>query len=104
MSKIVTKTMVISPSPSNDVEKYRIRVVPKDNVVTYETVYYETSKDNLSVDVSKIPALTNANGLYDFFVSAVDTVGNESDFVGSPSVAIDFEPPAPPAGISFSVS
>lgn len=99
MSKIVTKIMKIAPSPSADVVGYRVRVAPTNTPVTYETAFYETAE--LDVDVSKIPALKDADGKFDFFVSAFDRVGNESDFAGSPAVDVDFFAPAPPSGISF---
>lgn len=100
MANIKRKVLNIQPSTSPDVTAYRIRVVPAGEPVNYDTPNFQTV--NQAVDVSTIPALSDANGLYDFYVSAVDQAGNESDMLSVKNVIIDFLAPSPPAGISFS--
>lgn len=99
MARVAERVMTIGASPSNDVVAYRVRVVPTGNTVTYGTEYFETA--DLEVNVASIPALAGEDGDFDFYVSAVDRVGNESDFTVATGIAIDFFPPSPPSGVVF---
>ena len=89
------------PSPSPDVVAYRLRVVPQGQPVDYDTEYVESSDGVfLSGDV---PALRMADGTFDFYLTAVDDAGNESDFTVA-TREVDFIPPAPPKGVLFEVA
>lgn len=102
MAKIASQSMTIGKSDSPDVVGYRVRVVGANVPVSYDTAYHETQSE--VVDISTIPALKDADGTFDFYVSAFDEVGNESDFVSASGVVVDFHAPLPPSGISFSTS
>jgi hypothetical protein len=76
--KAPNKVINIYPSPSEDVVAYRIRACKNNKSITYDDEFYETTIDKLSIPISKIPFVKRGN--HNFYVSAVDRVGNESDF------------------------
>ena len=102
MAKIKTKTLVISPPESDElIISYRLRLVPTNTVVNYEVPYIEVPSDKLVINTKDFQS-TIIDGIYDFFVTSVDSYGNESNFVGLPGVEIKVTPPSPPQGLALS--
>jgi len=99
MAKIQPKILNIGESADTDVVGYRIRVAKADVNVDYDTAYTEVTAT--AVDVSTLPGLADVDDIFDFYISAVDDQGNESDFAIALGVPVDFLAPTPPSGITF---
>jgi hypothetical protein len=101
MAKIASKVLRnVSPSPSDDVVEYRLRIISTGDTVDdiYNEPPYYSGPEYTDLDLAALDGVNALQGEYNIFQSAVDTAGNESDFNVIGPVVLDFFPPEPPGG------
>lgn len=82
MAKIVTPKVRFRPSTSPDVVLYRFRATGEYTAPHVDVLNPQPDPDGyVRVPVSSIPFLAGVDGIVDVFVTGVDEVGNESDFL-----------------------
>ena len=103
---MATKSIIMKYglSPSPDVVQYRLRIVPTGTENVSALNSYFVLDGSGSADLGSMPELQNLDGVYDFYLSAVDDAGNESDYSVFTGKAIDFLAPEPPGEITFEVA
>lgn len=95
-------TIKFKQSVAVDVAKNRIRIRPGGSAMDYNAPYDDINKPTPGTDgYSRIPlsAVSRAKGIegkYDIHLTAVDSVGNESDPLQIDNVTFDLSPPAAP--------
>jgi hypothetical protein len=103
MARVASKTFFWTESAAADVVGYRVYVEPEGTPVSYNSPFVEAGAVT-EVDLGELAnggfaPLVDAEGNFNLGVSAVDSIGNESDIVVLPSVPLDFVPPAPPTAL-----
>lgn len=98
MAKIKTVTISFAASDSPDVVGYKLYVEESPTMVSYDSLTFDLG-NNTSVDLSTLEGMTSKSGVFNLGVSAVDSVGNESDMSLSNDVPLDFVAPNPPGEI-----
>ena len=89
-------------SATTDVVANRVRVRAANTVAAYDSPFVDVPRPTPDADgfsripVSAIPQLANVEGRRDIHVTAVDGVGNESDFLQIDNQLFDLSPPAAP--------
>jgi len=90
-------------SASADVVANRIRVRPANTSPAYDTPFDEIrpvptpDQDGFTrIPAANIPQMDGLEGQYDVHVTAVDSRGNESDFLEIDNQLFDLSPPNPP--------
>lgn len=90
-------------SASADVVKNRFRIRPANTPAAYDTPFNDVPAPAVDADgytrvpLANIPAAAGLEGTYDVHVTAVDGVGNESDFLEIDNQSFDLSPPLPPS-------
>lgn len=101
MAKVVSPKIRFKHSGS-DVVAIRVRLSGANSDPSYDTPYDEVPLPALDPDgyrripVSSLPKLTGKEGTFDVDITAVDSAGNESDFLQINSANFDLSPPAAP--------
>jgi hypothetical protein len=98
MAKIKNVTISFTASDSPDVVGYKLYVEEVPAVVTYASPSFDMG-NTTSVDLSTLDLLVSKKGVFNLGVSAVDSVGNESDMSLSNDVPLAFVAPNPPGVI-----
>jgi len=89
-------------STSSDVVRNRIRVRPANTPAAYDSPFDEVTPPAADADgftriaAVNIPSLAGLEGQYDVHITAVDSRGNESDFLEIDNQTFDLSPPLPP--------
>lgn len=102
MSQIKVPTLKFKQSTSPDVVANRIRVRDPNTTPAYDTPFVDIPKvapdeDGYSrIPVSQVSQLTGVEGRRDIHLTAIDGVGNESDFLEIDDVTFDLSPPEAP--------
>ena len=101
MAKIASK--VLFWSSVDDAANYNIRIIPDQTEFSYDHTpeIIVTHDSSLSEHEADLAGTVLNEGIYDIYVSAEDTAGNESDPLGFQDAALDFTPPAAPAAGGF---
>ena len=99
MAKINFANLPFQPSPG--AVAHRLRLFPAGATPTPEEVYNATFADvgnDGVVDSAEISGIGGASieGNFDLYLTAVDGVGNESDFAVKVNVPLDLVAPPPP--------
>lgn len=90
-------------SASGDVAKNRFRVRPANTPAAYDAPFDDVVPPAPNTDgytrvpLSDIPQAVGLEGRYDVHVTAVDSAGNESDFLEIDNQLFDLSPPLPPS-------
>jgi len=97
MSKIQTKTLKFTKSPSPDVVTNKLYLEEVPNEVTYESQSWDVGNNDVdgivSIDLSTLSGIENIDGIFNVGVAAIDDVGNESSMQTLSNVPLDFIPP-----------
>lgn len=115
MSKVVKRALAIEPSDSEDVVGYKLYAAANTDpphefgdadvgidIGMPPEREVEPGVVRLVVNLDAVPEVVAlGEGKYDFAITAVDDVGNESDYVKAEPVELDLTPPAPPKSVSF---
>ncbi len=106
-------TLRIFPATAADVVRYSLRYELSVGEKTWTQADYALPAVDLGppgpvqgdgkieYDLSLYSELAGLDGIYDIGVTAVDDVGNESDFLDLEDASIDFTPPDAPSGGEF---
>lgn len=96
MAQVVTPRIKFRPPASADVTRYRLRQVAEYTAGFVEVPEPPTDADGFArIPVSSIGFLAGVEGDVTIYLTAVDAVGNESDFLAI-SGPLDVSPPAAP--------
>ena len=99
----------VTPATATDVVSYNLRYEVSAGDKTWGPGDYDLTSVNLGApgpvmgdgkiefDLANYPELAGLDGVYDLGVTAVDDVGNESDFLELEDASIDFTPPDAPS-------
>ena len=101
MAKIASKVLWFGAV--QDAAFYNVRVVPDGQPFSYADTPkvrapHDSSLSEIDVDLA---GLSLAEGVYDIYVTAEDTAGNESDPLPFADAVLDFTPPSAPAAGGF---
>jgi hypothetical protein len=102
MSLVKDPIVRFRQSTSADVVSNRIRVRPANTGAAYDAPFQDFPKPAPGTDgysripVSSITAMTGVEGRRDIHITALDSVGNESDFLEIDNQLFDVAPPAAP--------
>lgn len=102
MSTVKIPVIKFKQSTSADTVSNRIRVRDANTAPAYDTPFVDISKvvpdaDGFSrIPVSLVAQLTGVEGRRDIHLTAVDGVGNESDFLEIDNQLFDLQPPDAP--------
>lgn len=100
MARIEPKTISWNKSESSDVQKYRVYYKPADGTpFGYDAPRIETQVTEVQAPEDFPEGTFDLEGDYLIGVSAVDSMGNESDIV-EVTHPFDLNPPKPPTGLS----
>lgn len=109
MAKVIKRGLAIEPSDSADVVGYKLYAAPSPHEFVESDVGINIGLPPLKdidgvqkhvVNLDAIPEVVAlGEGEFDFGVSAVDDVGNESDLVKAVAVPLDLTPPNPPKSV-----
>jgi hypothetical protein len=94
MSKVLSTKITFTPSASTDVVGYKLYIQPAPDAVTYESQAFDLG-NKTEVFISDIPGLSQADGVYNLGIAAVDDSGNEADLRILENVSLDFFAPEP---------
>ncbi len=99
MAKVVSR--VLSFVPSLGASGYRIRVAPANSTPVYSEEFADVTNPQASggrvrINLLDLPLFKGIEGVRDVHVTALDSAGNESDFLEVDNVEFDFDPPAAP--------
>ena len=100
MATVKELWMDINPGGSPDRTGHRLYMEESPNPVTVDSPSWDLGND-LSIDLSKLGGMTSKSGTYNFGLTTIDGVGNESSMIVVEGVVIDFVAPDPPIGFSF---
>jgi hypothetical protein len=104
MAKIKELVIRFTQSASDDVVANRVRIHPANSTPDYATPYDELPKAAPDADgftripLANVPKAKGLDGSYDVAITAVDGVGNESDFLDIDNATFDLDPPLAPTG------
>ena len=102
MSNIKIPVIKFKQSTSTDAVSNRIRVRAANTAPAYDAPFVDIPKVTPDADgysripVSLVAQLTGVEGRRDVHLTAVDGVGNESDFLEIDNQLFDLSPPAAP--------
>lgn len=102
MSKVNSPVVKFKQSVSADTTANRIRVRAANTAPLYDAPFIDVPKVTADADgysrisVSLISQLTGVEGRRDIHITAIDAVGNESDFLEIDNQLFDLSPPAAP--------
>lgn len=102
MAKIKELVLRFKQSTSADVVANRIRIRPANTPAVYDTPFDDIplvapSADGFTrIPLVDIPSAAGLDGQYDIHITAVDEVGNESDFLEVDNQTFDISPPDAP--------
>ncbi|NJN00139.1 MAG: hypothetical protein HC793_00150 [Aquincola sp.] len=102
MAQIKEVVIRFRQSESPDVVANRFRIRPAGTTAAYDTPFDELPATAADADgftrvpAVNVPALAGLEGQYDVHISAVDSVGNESDFLEIDNQTFDLSPPEAP--------
>jgi hypothetical protein len=97
MAKIAKK--VLFWGSVNDAGRYKVRVIPNGVPFSYAAtpVAEATHVVGQAEHEADLAGLSIPEGVYDIYVTAEDSAGNESDPLEFQDAQLDFTPPAAPA-------
>ena len=99
MAKIASK--VLFWASVSDAASYNVRIIPFDTAFSYDTAPSVSVADTGAPEHEADLAGTSlAEGIYDIYVTAQDSAGNESDPLEF-QADLDFTPPAAPSSGGF---
>ena len=105
-------TLQFKPSASQDVVSYKLYAkvdepnvqLTKDNATIISNLGNPAPEADgfIRVILNNVPEMTNAEGMYDLGIAAVDGQGNESPLLlqGLADISLDFLAPSPPSEAS----
>lgn len=102
MAQIKEVVVRFRQSPASDVVKNRFRIRPANTAAVYDTPFDDVDKPVPDADgftrvpASNIPGMRGLEGQFDVHVTAVDSRGNESDFLEIDNQTFDLSPPPAP--------
>lgn len=102
MAQIKEVVIRFRQSESPDVVANRVRVRPANSVAAYDGPFNDIALVAADTDgftripAVNVPALAGLEGQYDVHITAVDSVGNESDFLEIDNQTFDLSPPEAP--------
>lgn len=102
MSQIKVPVIKFKQSTSADTVANRIRVRAANTAPVYDTPFVDIPKVTPDADgfsriaVSLVAQLTGVEGRRDIHLTAIDGVGNESDFLEIDNQLFDLSPPVAP--------
>lgn len=102
MAQVKELVIKFKQSASEDVTANRVRIRPANTPTAYDSPYHDVPKlaaddDGYTrIPLADVPQAEGLDGQYDVHVTALDDVGNESDFLEIDNQTFDIEPPAAP--------
>lgn len=103
MALIKSVVIRFKQSTSPDTVANRVRIHPANSVPDYATAYDQVTKPTPDADgysripLANVPKATGLEGKFDVAITAVDAVGNESDFLDIDNQTFDLSPPLAPS-------
>ncbi len=99
MAKIVSR--VLSFVPVTGVTRYNVYVHAANTEPNYDDAHETVASPavvggRVSIDLAELALFRGLEGLRDVAVTALDEIGNESDFLEIDGVSFDFSPPTAP--------
>lgn len=105
MSLIKEVVIRFTQSVAADLAANRIRIHPANSVPSYSTPFDEIrpipapDADGFTrIPLANVPKANGLEGQFDVAITAVDTTGNESDFLDIDNATFDLSPPDAPTG------
>jgi len=102
MAQVKELVIRFRQSESADVVSNRIRIRPANSPAQYDAPFNDIPKPTADADgftripLANVPAAAGLDGQYDIHITALDEVGNESDFLEIDNQTFDISPPAAP--------
>lgn len=99
MAKIKQRRIAWTAPPTGDVVAHRVYWEQEGTPVGYDSQFVEVPMPKVELFIpSEAPALDGVDGTYNIGVTAVDNVGNESDFLEG-VIFFDFVAPDAPTNL-----
>ena len=100
MAKIASK--VVWWESVADAASYGIRIIPDGETFSYDEVAIKVLATSEAVEEElDLAGVQLAEGVYDIYVTAIDSAGNESDPLEFADAVLDFTPPSAPSSGGF---
>lgn len=102
MAQVKELVIRFKQSTSADIVQNRVRIRPANTPAAYDEPFDAVALPTVDSDgfsripLANIPQAQGLDGQFDVHVTAIDEVGNESDFLEIDNQAFDIEPPAAP--------
>lgn len=98
MAKVKSAILSFPVSPSPDIVGYKLYYALAPEVLTYDSPFVDLGMQT-SYDLATLPGASGTDVLYNFGVTALDEVGNESDMKMVENVSLDFAAPDAPGDL-----
>lgn len=103
MAKIKNVSISFPASSSPDVVSYKLYVSPSADAVSYDSESFDLG-NSTSVDLSTLNGMLTKEGSFNLGVTAIDSVGNESNMSVANNISLDFVAPDAPGEITVTRS